>query len=213
MTNGVCFAIFGMRAFSKDLPRIVYTLTMTNSWTFFNHGWEALFPFDEQAWTVTTLTSFYVIFPILLPQLQTLSTPRLSSLIIILFYLQCLPLYTVNVLDWFWPTTAHPLSRLPVFVMGMAAGLVRIRGKCWRWRVDFHFLVFLAFIVFKRSYPSWFIFNWNFIGNVSINIHLLLIIIFLLTCIFAFPTFLNLLHDLLPVPWDFWGSNIVDDLR
>ena len=133
--------MFGMWTFIKDVPRMVCTLTMTNSWTFLNQRSDRVTNYVGPSWTITTIASFYVMFPILLPQLQALSTPRLSTLIIILLYIQCMPLYFVDINDWYWPTTAHPLSRLPVFVIGMVAGLIRLRGKSWRWRVDFHFLI------------------------------------------------------------------------
>ena len=33
----------------------------------------------------------------------------------------------IVVFDSYWPTTAHPLFRLPVFVMGVCAGVLCVR--------------------------------------------------------------------------------------
>ena len=159
--NGICYYLYRYAQWGSVVtwPVNFYTATMTNSWTFLDQGWPGKMPYDQQSWTVTTITGFYAMFPLLLPQLQTFSTPRLSSLIIILFYLQCLPLYVI-LLDmdnpyngWFWPATAHPLSRLPVFVMGMAAGLIRLRGES-NLGVSPAFLNFLHDLVPWHFWPS-----------------------------------------------------------
>ena len=81
-----------------------------------------------------TLT-FLQIVTILKP--QALSTSKLSSLLGILFYVQCLPIIFNNMAAtnnrlydplFYWSTGAHPLSRFPVFMMGMVAGVLRLRG-------------------------------------------------------------------------------------
>jgi len=114
--------------------RAILTLTATNSWTFLSLGHPSLMPFNTQSWTVTTLSFFYLVFPFLLPSLQSLSTSRLCSLIVFLHHLQSLPcllsIYlSTTPTDLTWSTTAHPVSRLPVFLMGISAGILRLRGK------------------------------------------------------------------------------------
>ena len=104
-------------------------------------------PFAFPAWTITTLTAFYLTFPPLLSILSHLSSRQLNALIIVLFFSQLLPSLLffnagceiINDL-----LCRHPLprflslqiqgnnfsdcvDRLPVFVMGMAAGLIRQR--------------------------------------------------------------------------------------
>ena len=48
-------------------------------------------PFAFPAWTITTLTAFYLTFPYLLSILSQLSSRQLSALIVVLFFYQLLP--------------------------------------------------------------------------------------------------------------------------
>merc|ERR1711892_1174984 len=141
LVNLGCYLTLSMKGLGTIIttPSILLTLTMTNSWTMtslLDPSTMAPFPFDQQAWFVTTLIPFYAVFPLLLPQLQALSTSKLSSLLVILFHIQCLPFYIhlpslgVPTLDnmLYWTASCHPMSRFPVFVMGMVAGVIRLRG-------------------------------------------------------------------------------------
>jgi len=141
LVNLGCYLTLSMKGLGTiiNTPSIIFTLTMTNSWTMtslLDQSTVAPFPFDQQAWFVTTLIPFYAVFPLLLPQLQALSTSKLSSLLVILFHIQCLPFYihlpslAFPTLDnmLYWTASCHPLSRFPVFVMGMVAGVLRLRG-------------------------------------------------------------------------------------
>merc|ERR1719186_2438389 len=115
---------------------------MTNSWVFIGNKWNT-FPFEVTSWFITTLSFFYLVFPLLLPALQTLSTNQLSSLIVWLFHFQCWPFLLIMIGtgdSLFWTTTAHPIMRLPVFIMGMAAGLVRLKGKDHNFNTHRNFL-------------------------------------------------------------------------
>ena len=70
------------------LRRTLLTLTMTNAW-FINSGIGTRWgPYDFSAWTVTTLTFFYIVFPAILPFLQSLTTGQLITLTVWLHHLQ-----------------------------------------------------------------------------------------------------------------------------
>jgi len=142
LTNIVCYYAYSMRGINTiiTIPSIIYTVTMTNSWSMtylVDQTIQNILPFNQQAWFITTLIPFYAVFPLILPTLQALSSSKLSSLLGILFYVQCLPIIFNNMaatnnrlLDplFYWSTGAHPLSRFPVFMMGMVAGVLRLRG-------------------------------------------------------------------------------------
>ena len=68
--------------------RWVLTLTMTNMWY---PQPEQSAPFAFPAWTITSLTAFYLTFPALLSILSQLSSRQLSALILVLFLYQLLP--------------------------------------------------------------------------------------------------------------------------
>ena len=100
--------------------RIILTLTMTNCWLDLDSN---LHPFAVTSWTVTTLTFFYLVFPAILPGVQSLTNNQLGCLIVWMFHLQLLPtaimiihaLWVRESMDLatslYWPTTAHPLIR------------------------------------------------------------------------------------------------------
>ena len=70
------------------LRRTILTITMTNAW-FINSGTGTLWgPYDFSAWTVTTLTFFYVVFPVILPFLQSLTNGQLITMTVWLHHLQ-----------------------------------------------------------------------------------------------------------------------------
>lgn len=92
------------------------------------------FPYNGLSWTVCTLVAFYLVFPLLLPPLQKLSSRSLSALLVFLFHAQCWPvvLYLIppyGNMRYYWFAAANPLARFPVFLMGVVAGLLRIRGE------------------------------------------------------------------------------------
>ena len=61
---------------------------MTNSW-FINSGAITVWgPYNFAAWTVTTLTFFYLVFPLTLPFLQSLTTSQLITITVWLHHLQ-----------------------------------------------------------------------------------------------------------------------------
>ena len=68
--------------------RTILTITMTNAW-FINSGMGTVWgPYDFSAWTVTTLTFFYTVFPVLLPFLQTLTTGQLITMTVWFHHIQ-----------------------------------------------------------------------------------------------------------------------------
>ena len=103
------------------IMKIILTLTMTNCWIEIDG--DKLHPFAGVSWTVTTLTFFYLVFPVILPGLQSLTNKQLGCLIVWMFHLQLLPtaimiihaLWVRESMDLatslYWPTTAHPLIR------------------------------------------------------------------------------------------------------
>ena len=116
------------------ITRIIATVTCTGSWFFPAETW----PANPVSWTVNTLFFFYLVFPCILPRVQRMSDRLLSRWIVILFYIQVLPFALLfigfllsgreGMIDrLYWPVTANPISRLPVFLMGVLAGIQRIR--------------------------------------------------------------------------------------
>ena len=67
------------------LTRWVLTLTMTNMW---HPQPELSAPFAFPSWTISTLTAFYLIFPIIISSLNQLTSYKLNMLINILFLSQ-----------------------------------------------------------------------------------------------------------------------------
>ena len=106
-----------MKDIRLNIIKLVLTLTMTNTWV---QVTDTFHPFAYVSWTVTTLSFFYLMFPILLPGLQALSSRQLGSLTVWLFHLQLVPttlLYihaavvTKTGGSLFWLTTAQPVLR------------------------------------------------------------------------------------------------------
>ncbi|MGD8931971.1 MAG: acyltransferase, partial [Chromatiales bacterium] len=98
--------------------------------------WASLPPlsFVGPAWTVSTLVFFYLVFPWLLRWHQNQTDRSLNRWIRILAVVQAVVFFAlsflVDVVDswWaFWASHAWPLSRLPVFDMGLVAGLLILR--------------------------------------------------------------------------------------
>ena len=105
---------------------ILATLTCTNTW-FYPLSRR---PFMDPAWTINTLFFFYLVFPFLLPRLQKLNYNTMASCIVLLNLFQfpfVLPMFWIP--DSYWIITSNPLLRLPVFTMGMLAGLQNLRHE------------------------------------------------------------------------------------
>merc|ERR1712004_573962 len=65
--------------------RWVLTLTMTNMW---HPQPELSAPFAFPSWTISTLTAFYLVFPLIISSLNQLTSYKLNMLINILFLSQ-----------------------------------------------------------------------------------------------------------------------------
>jgi peptidoglycan/LPS O-acetylase OafA/YrhL len=137
--------------------------------------WSSLPPlsFAGPAWTVSTLVFFYLVFPWLLRWHQTQTDRSLNRWIKILAVVQAVVFFALSfaiglVDSWwaFWASHAWPVSRLPVFDMGLVAGLLMLRRdrpdrdttlrvmgvsidqkRRWARRVDWHAGVFAGFII------------------------------------------------------------------
>ncbi len=129
--------------------------------------------FVGPAWTISTLAFFYLVFPWLLRWHQRQSDRALNRWIMILALVQAVVFFglglTIEPIDrwWaFWASHAWPLSRLPVFDMGLVAGLLVLRqgradcdrsvrvigvpvGQTRRWarRVDGYAATFVIFLL------------------------------------------------------------------
>ena len=76
-----------VKSFCWISHRWLLTLTMTNMW-YPHPNLNPAFAFP--AWTITTLTAFYLLFPPILPILHQLSSNQLTGLILLLFFWQLL---------------------------------------------------------------------------------------------------------------------------
>lgn len=100
--------------------------------------WSSLPPlsFAGPAWTISTLAFFYLVFPLLLRWHQNQTDRSLNRWITILAVVQAVVFFVLSFaigsVDsfWaFWASHAWPISRLPVFDMGLAAGLLMLRQR------------------------------------------------------------------------------------
>ena len=117
------------------MSQLISTVTMTNTWvwnesmTWINlENWTPA----SATWTVSTLMALYLIYQLLLPVLQSYSSEMLQILIIIMFQIQFLPYIILQYICPFPMTTilyVHPIFRIPVFIMGISAGLLTLRGE------------------------------------------------------------------------------------
>jgi peptidoglycan/LPS O-acetylase OafA/YrhL len=98
--------------------------------------WASLPPlsFVGPAWTISTLVFFYLVFPWLLRWHQNQADRSLNRWITILAVVQAVVFFSLGfaidpVDSWwaFWASHAWPISRLPVFDMGLVAGLLVLR--------------------------------------------------------------------------------------
>ena len=137
--------------------------------------WASLPPpsFVGPAWTISTLAFFYLVFPWLLRWHQNQTDRSLNRWITILAVVQAVVFlalfFAIDPVDrwWaFWASHAWPISRLPVFDMGLVAGLlllpqgrldrdtaVRVMGVTidqknrWARRVDWYTGTFVVFVI------------------------------------------------------------------
>ena len=101
-----------------------------------------MFPLSPNvpAWTVSTLIFFYIVYPMLLVFAQKCSNQGLANLMALSFYFQMvtgfiimgIPTEHLNPFPMpflinYWLSTQHPLARLPVFFMGICAGVLCTR--------------------------------------------------------------------------------------
>jgi peptidoglycan/LPS O-acetylase OafA/YrhL len=129
--------------------------------------------FVGPAWTISTLAFFYLVFPWLLRWHQNQTDRSLNRWITILAVVQAVVFFGLGfaiepVDPWwaFWASHAWPISRLPVFDMGLVAGLlmlrqghpdrdttVRVMGVStdqknrWARRIDWYAGTFVVFVV------------------------------------------------------------------
>jgi peptidoglycan/LPS O-acetylase OafA/YrhL len=129
--------------------------------------------FVGPAWTISTLAFFYLVFPWLLRWHQNQTDRSLNRWITILAVVQAAVFFALSFaigpadsLWAFWASHAWPISRLPVFDMGLVAGLlilrqgrpdrgtaVRVMGVStdqknrWARRVDGYAGAFVAFVI------------------------------------------------------------------
>jgi len=116
--------------------RFWMTLTCTNTWMcpLFFQNCGAVSPYSLPSWFITTIIFFYLVFPFIISPLKKLSDEMISRLIVIIYWFQLLPFFLV------WYTSEdyknvsvaiawNPLSRLPVFILGILGGLQTLR---WR---------------------------------------------------------------------------------
>lgn len=101
-----------------------------NTWIFFLFGT----PFDGPEWTISTLIFFWICFPWLIRYYEQKSDEELLVSIFRCFWLQLwmgVILFVVGLFlippVAFWLATAWPISRLPVFIAGLNAGLLCTR--------------------------------------------------------------------------------------
>jgi len=121
---------FALRTFLPSLATSVLPLTTLFSFLTGSH----LAAINPVGWFVTTMAFFWIFFPRWLPNMQRLSDRALVNVITWGFWLQLLliqGIYSlmpfVTSIRPFGTATTNPLSRFPLFLMGMAAGVLALR--------------------------------------------------------------------------------------
>lgn len=124
---------FGQMGFT---PGAIVTTLLGNTFlattvSFFYLG----FPLNGPAWTLSTLAVFWAFFPAMVSRAQRMPSPALLSSIVWWFWIQALLAFCVffaavvgGVVLPFQVATMHPIVRLPLFWMGVAAGALRTRA-------------------------------------------------------------------------------------
>jgi peptidoglycan/LPS O-acetylase OafA/YrhL len=93
---------------------------------------------DGPSWTISTMAFFYLIFPRLLKRYQNRTDQSLNRSITVLMVIQAVVFFALyfaisKMADpnaGFWMAHAWPISRIPVFEMGVVAGLLVLRQGC-----------------------------------------------------------------------------------
>ena len=104
------------------------TATMSSTMLLFLYG----SPLDGPSWTVQTFMWMWLLFPWLMNRTRKMTSATLTAWLVRLYYLQLVLICAIfpavlYFTSWgFWPAfcaaTMHPLSRLPLMLMGMYAG-------------------------------------------------------------------------------------------
>lgn len=92
-------------------------------------------PIDAPGWTIATLAVMWLIFPFHLPSLQNKSNAQLLELIVRCYYIQLIlgVVLFIVIIPFgggyiaFSASTMNPISRYPIFLMGVCAGLLSLR--------------------------------------------------------------------------------------
>ena len=107
---------------------------MTNTW----FAMEATYCFP--AWTITTITAFYLAFPPILASLHPLSSSQLASLVVFLYHLQFLPFLLLihiascpSMKDMF---LRHPLTRCHYQITDDISLSPGCQSLLWVWQQD-----------------------------------------------------------------------------
>ena len=122
---------FNPRSQFSMVSGFVQSFIPTSTWTLFLIG----IPLDGPGWTIATLYFFWICFPWLLKHYQIKSDEELLNSIVRCYWIQLFiivilyPVFLIFGLGSlaFWVPTAFPPCRLPVFIMGMNAGLLCLR--------------------------------------------------------------------------------------
>ncbi|CAK8988830.1 unnamed protein product [Durusdinium trenchii] len=117
---------------------VLLTFLGLTSWVF---PWDQMGSFpvgNELTWTISTMLFFYICFPALAPRMQRVPLHRLPILVWTMYVLQAIAMSTCTVtlgflvfhgsVDTYWFRMTPPL-RLPIFIMGIAAGLIRVQRQ------------------------------------------------------------------------------------
>ncbi|CAK8992543.1 unnamed protein product [Durusdinium trenchii] len=126
--------VFGdMPHYSYEVTWVDYVLTFLGL-----TSWSLRLPLgNELTWTISTMCFFYLCFPALAPRLQRLQPRTLPKLAWTMYLLQIFLMMGAFALAFsqgmglfgsYWLRMTPPL-RLPVFVMGLCAGLIRIQRQ------------------------------------------------------------------------------------
>ena len=123
------FTGFGDAAPGPDmLPSAISTVALSSTMLCFLYG----SPLDGPSWTVQSLVWMWMLFPFFMRRARKMKSSGLCVWIVWLFYLQLLllgggfALILIYTTWGFWPAfcaaTMHPLTRMPLFLMGLYAG-------------------------------------------------------------------------------------------
>merc|ERR1719401_782681 len=125
----------------QELTKLAVSLLGVNMWVWPANAWiqdrahQIMLPTNGVAWTVQTMSVFYLLFPFILRWLG--GVRRRRAAIRTLYWLQSITfmgfmligIFWVRDVMWgYWQARAWPLGRFPVFVMGCLAAVERVHG-------------------------------------------------------------------------------------